>query len=74
MNSTAEILNIGMNCLIEKLGVVNAEYFISTLVREKADYTKWRQQYFGSVSIDEFLNSAVAYEKKHPFQPRHEAG
>ena len=74
MNNTAEILDIGINCLIERLGVVNTEYFISTLVRERADYTKWRQQYFANVSVDEFLDSAVAYEREHPFQSRNEAG
>ena len=72
MNSTAEIIDVGMSCLIEKLGVVNTEYFISTLVREKTDYTKWRQQYFGDLSIDAFLNAAAAYDKEHPFQSRNE--
>ena len=67
MNNTAEILDVGMNCLIENLGVVNTEYFISTLVREKTDYTKWRRQYFNNVSVDDFLSAAVAYEKEHPF-------
>lgn len=68
MNNTAEILDVGMSCLIEKLGVVNTEYFISTLVREKTDYTKWRRQYFGDVSVDDFLSAAVAYDKEHPFR------
>ena len=72
MNNTAEILDVGMNCLIEKLGVVNTEHFISTLVREKTDYTKWRQQYFGDVSIDEFLNAAAAYDREHPFHSQNE--
>ena len=67
MNNTAEILDVGMNCLIENLGVVNTEYFISTLVREKTDYTKWRRQYFNNVSVDDFLSAAVVYEKEHPF-------
>ena len=49
-----KILDIGMNCLIEKIGVIETERFISTLMRERADYTKWRQRYFAQVNSDEF--------------------
>lgn len=64
--STAEIMDMGMNCLIEKLGIVEAERFISVLIREKSDYTKWRQRYFADVSSDEFHEAAVAYGKENP--------
>jgi len=67
MNSTAEIMDIGMNYLIEKLGTVDAERFVSILIREKSDYTKWRRQYFANVSSDEFHEAAVAYGKENPF-------
>ncbi len=66
MNNTAEILDLGINCLIEQLGVVNAEQFISTLVREKSDYTKWRRQYFDHVAPEEFHQAAIAHAKEHP--------
>ena len=65
MNNTAEILDLGINCLIEQLGVVNAELFISTLVRERSDYTKWRQRYFDHISPDEFHQAAIEYGKTH---------
>ena len=67
MNSTAEIMDIGMNYLIEKLGTVDAERFVSILIREKSDYTKWRRQYFANVSSDDFHEAAVAYGKENPF-------
>lgn len=66
MNSTAEILDIGMNCLIEKLGIIDAERFISVLIREQSDYTKWRQRYFDNVTSDEFHSAALAYGKDNP--------
>lgn len=66
MNSTAEIMDVGMNCLIERLGVVEAERFISILIREQSDYTKWRQRYFGSVSSEEFHRAALDYGREHP--------
>lgn len=64
--STAEIMDKGMTCLLEKLGAVETEYFISVLMREKADYTKWRQQYFSDADADAFHAAAVAYGKSHP--------
>ncbi len=64
--STAEIMDIGISCLIEKLGTIETERFISVLLREKSDYTKWRQRYFADVSSDKFHNAAVAYGKANP--------
>lgn len=64
--STAEILDIGIKYLIEKMGIIEAERFISVLIKEKTDYTKWRQQYFGDMSSDEFHGEAVEYAKANP--------
>ena len=64
--STAEIMDIGINYLIEKMGMVEAERFISILIREKADYTRWRQRYFADISSDEFQTAAVEYAKTNP--------
>lgn len=41
--STDVIVDTGIRCLIEKLGIIDAERFISTIIREKSDYTKWHQ-------------------------------
>ena len=62
----AEIINRGINCLVEKLGVVEAELFISALLREKSDYTRWRQRYFADAPADAFHAAAVAYGKANP--------
>ena len=64
--STAEIMDMGMNCLIEKLGTVETEHFISVIIREKTDYTKWRQKYFDNVNSDDFQRAAVAFGKANP--------
>ena len=64
--STAEIMDMGISCLIENLGTIETERFISVLIREKSDYTKWRQQYFADVSSDDFHEAAVAYGKANP--------
>ena len=67
MTNTVEIMNRGMECLTEKLGVVEAERFISLIIREKFDYTKWQRQYFDAMNPGEFKKQAVEYAEKHPY-------
>ena len=64
--SSNEIMDLGISYLIEKLGTVDTERFISTIIREKSDYTKWRARYFSDLSSDEFHEAAVAYGKANP--------
>lgn len=66
MNSTAEIMEMGMACLLEKLGALDTERFISAVLREKSDYTKWRKKYFADVDLESFNRAAVEYCKKNP--------
>ena len=42
---------MGMACLVEKLGIVNAERFIATIKRENFDYTTWQREYFAQILI-----------------------
>jgi len=42
----------GMKALSDRLGIVEAERFISVLLREKFDYTEWRQTLWGSITLD----------------------
>lgn len=55
-----------MNCLISKLGVVETEIFISILIREPFDYTKWQHEKFDGISLDDFCDKAVEYCKNNP--------
>ncbi len=68
MASSMEIMDRGISCLLEKLGVVETEQFISVIIREKFDYTKWQQEKFDNVSAEEFHSAAIAYVKENPFQ------
>ena len=67
MVNNMEIMNQGMSCLLEKLGTVGTEQFISVIIREKFDYTKWQQQRFDNMGSDEFQEAAVSYAKENPF-------
>ena len=39
----AILMKTGMKVLIEQLGNINAERFVSILLREPFDYTEWRE-------------------------------
>lgn len=67
MASDIEIMNRGISCLLEKLGVIETEQFISVINRERFDYTKWQQQKFDNVDSEEFNEAAIAYSNGNPF-------
>ena len=66
--STAEVMSRGMQCLTEGLGVVEAERFISVIIREQMDYTKWQRQFFDAMAPGEFGKNALEYAQEHPFK------
>ena len=72
VTGTNEILERGMNCLLEKLGTIETEQFISVILRERFDYTEWRRRYFDNVSADSFNEEAVRYAREHPFRRKEE--
>lgn len=53
----------GMSILLEKLGMVDAERFISLIIREPFDYTKWRTNLFDGMTVEELAQKANAYSK-----------
>ncbi len=67
MNNTVDILDKGFACLVENLGVVNAEHFIALIKRDDFDYTVWQREYFDKMQSGEFAANAAAYAKNHPY-------
>lgn len=65
--STVEIMNRGMKCLTEQMGIIEAEQFISTIIREKFDYTKWQREYFDAKTPEEISSEASCFEAEQPF-------
>lgn len=65
--STVEIMNKGMKCLTEHMGIVEAEQFISLIIRERFDYTKWQREFFDVKTPEEISEEASQFEKGHPF-------
>ena len=67
ISNTVDIMNRGMECLTEGMGVVDAEQFISIIIREKFDYTKWQRKHFDSMAPGEFHEKALEYAKTNPY-------
>lgn len=68
MDNTIEIMNKGINCLLQQLGVVETEKFISIINREKFDYTKWRDNLFANMTLEEINAEAVKFAKNNPLR------
>ncbi|GHV11842.1 hypothetical protein AGMMS49938_03270 [Fibrobacterales bacterium] len=55
-----------METLTDHLGMVEAERFVTLLLREPLDYTKWRQDLFKGVSLENFLKDAMNHRESMP--------
>ena len=53
------VRNEGMKVLLENLGKVDAERFISLIIKEPFDYTKWQRSLFEDINIRELSNAAM---------------
>jgi len=66
MGNTAIVMEKGINALLENLGVLDTEQFISTLLKEPFDYTEWSREHYAGVSLSEFNQRAVEFDKANP--------
>lgn len=67
MANAVKILDQGFSCLMENMGVIDAEYFISLIKRDDFDYTIWQREYFDKMESGEFAAKASAYANSHPY-------
>ena len=64
MTNSVLLLNKGMECLIDNLGLVEAERFIAMINAEPFDYTEWRRDnLFKDVSVEELSHAAMEYRR-----------
>jgi hypothetical protein len=63
---TDTILRVdAMNALIENLGEIDAERFISIVKADNFDYTKWQRNFlWKDKTIDEIYNMAKEFEER----------
>ena len=53
--------NEGIRVLTQNLGKVEAERFISLIIREPFDYTEWQQGLFDDMSVEELSKKAMNF-------------
>ena len=64
MTNSAALLERGMRCLNNELGILDAERFMALILKEPFDYTQWRENnLFVGMSIDEIIDEADIYCK-----------
>ena len=66
--SKMEILDKGMRCLTEMLGVIDTERFISFVNSEQFDYTNWQREYFDTKTPEEIDKEMLDYIAANPYK------
>jgi len=62
MTNSAVLLDRGIRCLTNELGLVEAEQFVYLLLSEPFNYTEWRRNnLFAGMSVDEISRAADKY-------------
>jgi hypothetical protein len=59
MITDTELKIKGFNTLTDTLGTVEAERFITLILREPFDYTKWQQHLWENRSIEDISKAAM---------------
>ena len=59
MRTDTEIRIHGLRVLVDVLGIIEAEKFISLILREPFDYTKWHQNLWPNKNVTEISKAAM---------------
>ena len=65
MRTDTILRNEGFEVLMEHMGLVEAERFIMLIQKEPFDYTRWQENFFEEMSIEEISQKATDYRKHH---------
>ncbi len=63
MMTDTELKIKGFNTLVDTLGEVEAERFISLILREPFDYTKWQKHLWENRSVEDISKAAMQQRK-----------
>lgn len=64
MKTDTQLKKDGIQFLINKMGGVDTERFISLLIRDKCDYTQWQKQLWRGKSVKDISNEAMKVLRK----------
>jgi len=63
MRSDVLIKSDGMRVLAENLGIVEAERFITLVLRESFDYTEWQRNLYGDMGVNDLYGKIAEFEE-----------
>ena len=63
MKTGTEVRVRGLHALVEALGTVEAERFITLMLREPFDYTSWQRHLWADKSVDEISKAAMEFRR-----------
>lgn len=63
MKTDAIVKSEGMDALFDKLGMVDAERFISLLLKENFDYTEWQSKLFENEDVESLANKSFNFSR-----------
>lgn len=55
----------GLDALVKQLGMIDAERFISVILRERFDYTEWQRHLWENDSLETIYHRAAARWEAH---------
>lgn len=65
MKTETQLRYEGMHILAERLGMIDAERFISLISRERFDYTEWQRHLWENDSLETIYQRAAARWETH---------
>lgn len=60
MKTDTEIRESGFRALVQALGTLEAERFVTLVLREPFDYTEWRQKLWHGQDVETISRAAMA--------------
>jgi hypothetical protein len=63
MKTDTVIRSEGMKILMVNLGLVEAERFVMLIQKESFDYTRWQENLFEELSLEEISQKAADFRK-----------
>ena len=61
-----DLMTQGMRCLIDNLGIIEAQRFIVLVKSDKSDYTEWQREHYDKMTASELHAALMEFAKQHP--------
>ena len=68
MRTDTEIRICGLRALVDALGTVEAERFITLMLREPFDYMRWQRHLWADKSVEDISKAAMPLRSAPPNQ------